>query len=41
MTYSLNGSSIEHADAGMMFTDNRSTLAIITSTATQLLFDIA
>ena len=39
MTYSLNGSSIEHADAGMMFTDNSSTFAIITSTTTQLLFD--
>jgi len=41
MTYSLNGSSIELADAGMMFTDNRSNVAIITSTTTQLVFDFA
>jgi hypothetical protein len=41
MTYSLNGSRIEHADAGTMFNDNRSTFAIITSTATQFLFDFA
>jgi hypothetical protein len=41
MTYSLNGSSMEHTDAGMVFTDKRSTFAIITSAATQILFDYA